>query len=114
MPGTDDIVAIQPALAKRSADVVARVRNRAEFPILERNCKLAVPCLMRLSGGPESSSGEPMSTQFSPPAMATPFPIVLIDAQAYHFVEYICVFRLEFLNPPAVARSEIIADLDWA
>jgi hypothetical protein len=27
------------------------------------------PALMRLSGGPESSSVEPMSTQFSSPAM---------------------------------------------
>jgi hypothetical protein len=36
MPGADDIVAIKPALAKRPADVVARIRNRAEFPILER------------------------------------------------------------------------------
>jgi hypothetical protein len=36
MPGADDIVAIEPALAKRPADVVARIRNRAEFPILAR------------------------------------------------------------------------------
>src|ERR1700730_5575883 len=45
MPGADDIVAIKPALAKRPADVVANIRNRAEFPILERYCELAVPCL---------------------------------------------------------------------
>jgi hypothetical protein len=43
--GADDIVAIKPALAKRPAGVVARIRNRAEFPILEMYCKLAVRCL---------------------------------------------------------------------
>jgi hypothetical protein len=48
--------------------------------------------LMR-SGGPESSPVDPMSTQFSSPAMAIPLPIVLIDARAYHFVEYNCALQ---------------------
>jgi hypothetical protein len=39
--------------AKRPADVVARIRNRAEFPILERYCNLAIPCL----GAPERRPG---------------------------------------------------------
>jgi hypothetical protein len=42
MPGAYDIVAIKPALAKRPPDMVARIRNRAELPILERYCKLVV------------------------------------------------------------------------
>jgi hypothetical protein len=45
MPGADDVFALKAALAKWPAGVVANIRNRAEFPILERYCKLAVPCL---------------------------------------------------------------------
>ena len=35
MPGADDIVAVQPALAKRPADMVAHIGNRAELSVLD-------------------------------------------------------------------------------
>ena len=58
MPGADDIFAIQPALAKWPADVVARIRNRAELPIFERYCKLVVHYLDAPERQPGSSSKE--------------------------------------------------------
>ena len=37
VPGTDDVVAVEPAFAERAADVIAGVRHRAERPVLERD-----------------------------------------------------------------------------
>ena len=73
VPGADDIVAVQPAVAERSADVVAGIRNRAEFSILERYRELAVlrrDALERRLG--KLIRLLPMSTQFSSPAMVIP------------------------------------------
>src|SRR5712691_7568878 len=42
VPGADDEFAVQPALAKRPADMVARIRYGAEFPVLERYRELLV------------------------------------------------------------------------
>ena len=36
VPGADDIIALEPTLAKRASDMVASIRNRAEFSIFER------------------------------------------------------------------------------
>ena len=41
VPGADDVVAVEPALAERAADVVAGVRHRAELPVLERQREIA-------------------------------------------------------------------------
>jgi hypothetical protein len=59
VPGTDDIFAVQPALAQRAADMVAGVGNYPDFRIPERNGELHVgPTLTRRSGVWESSSRE--------------------------------------------------------
>src|SRR5262249_36518934 len=42
VPGADDEFAVQPTVAKRPADMVARVRYGAEFPVLERDGELPV------------------------------------------------------------------------
>src|ERR1700730_9272024 len=42
------------------------------FPSLRDIASSRFPALMGLSGGPEGSSAEPMSTQFSSPAMTIP------------------------------------------
>jgi len=42
VPRADDIIAVDAAFAKRPADVVARVRHRAEFSVLERQRDVAV------------------------------------------------------------------------
>src|SRR6266849_4208182 len=42
VPGADDEFAVQPAVAKRPADMVARIRYGAEFPVLERYGELPV------------------------------------------------------------------------
>ena len=36
VPRADDIIAVEPTLAKRASDMVASIRNRAEFSIFER------------------------------------------------------------------------------
>jgi hypothetical protein len=84
---TDDIVPIQPALAKRPAGVVARIRNRAEFPVLERYCKLAVRCLDTSEWRPgKLVRGADVDPVYISGHDNHILPIVLIDAQAYHFV----------------------------
>jgi hypothetical protein len=39
VPRTNDVIAVETALAKRSTDVVADIRHRAELSILERDRK---------------------------------------------------------------------------
>src|SRR5262245_17051604 len=89
-------------------------------PSLIDNASSRFAALMRLSCGSESSSAEPISVQFSSPDMGISCSqFVIIDAQAYRFVDYIC-------NPKAgnpqidcggssakICRSEIIADFNW-
>src|SRR5450631_454749 len=41
VPGADDIIAVESAVAERSADMVAGIRDRAELPILARYRQLA-------------------------------------------------------------------------
>ena len=36
VPRADDIIAVEPAVAQRASDMVARIRNRSEFSIFER------------------------------------------------------------------------------
>src|SRR5262245_3918955 len=45
VPGTDDVVPVEPAFAERPADVIAGVRDRPELPVLERHREVAVASL---------------------------------------------------------------------
>jgi hypothetical protein len=44
VPGADDVVAVEPAVTKRSADVIAGVGHDAELAILVRERQVAVAC----------------------------------------------------------------------
>jgi hypothetical protein len=78
VPRTNDVIAVETALAERSTDVVADIRHRAKSPILERD---------RKSGGSSLAALQRDARNFLGAADVDPFLII-----GHVFSQYRCFF----------------------